>query len=79
MNPKYHKHFINNRGELIHRISEECGGVTISFPRLSTAGPNESKVVVKGKANGVREAIKRIENEVQELVGIFLSYENSED
>ncbi|XP_065200720.1 vigilin-like isoform X2 [Planococcus citri] len=67
VNPKYHKHFISNRGELIHRISEDCGGVTISFPRLSSAGPNESKVIVKGKPNGVKEAIKRIEQEVQEL------------
>lgn len=67
VNPKYHKHFIINRGELIHRISEECGGVTISFPRLSSAGPNESKVTVKGKPNGVREAIAKIEKEVQEL------------
>ncbi|XP_065210627.1 vigilin-like isoform X2 [Planococcus citri] len=67
VNPKYHKHFISNRGELIHKISEDCGGVTISFPRLSSAGPNESKVIVKGKPNGVKEAIKRIEQEVQEL------------
>ena len=66
VNPKYHKNFIVNRGELIHKISEDCGRVIISFPRA----PNqyESRVMVKGNADGVREAIRTIERIVQDLV-----------
>lgn len=68
VNPKYHKNFIVNRGDLIHKISEECNNVIISFPRASSQ--NDSRVVVKGNADGVREAIRTIERIVQDLVGV---------
>lgn len=32
VDPKHHKHFVAKRGFILHRISEECGGVMISFP-----------------------------------------------
>ena len=30
---QYHKNFTARRAELINKISSECGGVQISFPR----------------------------------------------
>jgi len=45
VDPKHHKHFVAKRGFILHRISEECGGVMISFPR---AGTNSDKVTIKG-------------------------------
>lgn len=84
VNPKYHKHFISNRGGLINRISDDCGNVIISFPRSmnrndSKGAPknvnqSDSKVTVKGNPEGVKEAIKTIESIVQDLVSwLFLS------
>lgn len=43
---KHYKHFVAKRGEILHRISEECGGVQISFPR---PGVESDKVTLKGK------------------------------
>lgn len=31
--PQYHKHFVARRGEVLRRISDDYGGVLISFPR----------------------------------------------
>lgn len=31
--PVHHKHFVARRGQIIQKISDECGGVKISFPR----------------------------------------------
>lgn len=31
--PKHHKHFVARRGEVLRRISDDYGGVLISFPR----------------------------------------------
>lgn len=33
VDPKYHKHFVARRGEVLRRISDDFGGVLISFPR----------------------------------------------
>lgn len=42
--PRHHKHFVARRGEVLHKITDECGGVTISFPR---PGVQSDKVVLK--------------------------------
>ena len=58
VDPKYHKHFVAKRGEVIGRISEECGGVTISFPRSTEV--DSTKVTLKGPKEGIEAAKQRI-------------------
>lgn len=36
VDPKHHKHFVARRGEVLRRISDDYGGVLISFPRQGT-------------------------------------------
>lgn len=45
VDPKYHRHFVARRGELLHEISDQYGGVTVSFPR---SGVDSNRVVLKG-------------------------------
>jgi len=61
VDPKYHRHFVSRRGEILHRISEECGGVTISFPR---PGVQSDRVVLKG----AQECIQAAKQKIQEIV-----------
>lgn len=61
--PKYHKHFVAKRGEILHRISEEYGGVMISFPR---PGVDSDKVTLKGAKDCIEAAKQRI-TEIGEL------------
>ncbi|KAF2884527.1 hypothetical protein ILUMI_21643 [Ignelater luminosus] len=60
--PRHHKHFVARRGEQLHRISDECGGVMISFPR---SGVQSDKVVLKGAKDCIDAAKARI----QEIIG----------
>lgn len=70
--PRHHRHFVTRRGEVLHRISEECGGVTISFPR---SGVQSDRVVLKGAQECIHAAKQRILDIVKELVcHIFLFY-----
>lgn len=46
VDPKYHRHFVARRGEILHEISDQYGGVTVSFPR---SGVDSDRVVLKGK------------------------------
>lgn len=62
---KHHKHFVAKRGEVINRISEECGGVTISFPRA--ADVESKKVTLKGPKEGIEAAKQRILEIVEDL------------
>ncbi|ALC42406.1 Dp1 [Drosophila busckii] len=64
VDPKHHKHFVAKRGSILHRISEECGGVMISFPR---AGMNSDKVTIKGAKECIEAAKQRIEETVADL------------
>ncbi|KAI8038482.1 hypothetical protein M5D96_008380 [Drosophila gunungcola] len=64
VDPKHHKHFVAKRGFILHRISEECGGVMISFPR---AGTNSDKVTIKGAKDCIEAARQRIEEIVADL------------
>lgn len=64
VDPKYHKHFVGRRGELLLRIADECGGVSISFPRQ---GQDNSKVTLKGAKEFIEAAKQRIEEIVDDL------------
>ncbi|XP_043645703.1 vigilin [Drosophila teissieri] len=64
VDPKHHKHFVAKRGFILHRISEECGGVMISFPRVGT---NSDKVTIKGAKDCIEAARQRIEEIVADL------------
>uniref|UniRef100_A0A182PN90 K Homology domain-containing protein n=1 Tax=Anopheles epiroticus TaxID=199890 RepID=A0A182PN90_9DIPT len=64
--PKYHKHFISNRGKVLRRIEEECGGMSISFPRMDRDERND-RVKLKGPKDCIEAAKQRINEIVQEL------------
>ncbi|XP_005174824.1 vigilin [Musca domestica] len=64
VDPKYHKHFVAKRGEILHRITEECGGVMISFPR---PGVDSDKVTLKGAKDCIEAAKQRISEIVADL------------
>lgn len=69
--PKHHRHFVMRRGDVLHRISEECGGVMISFPR---PGVSSDRVVLKGAKECIEVAKQRILEIVEDLV-ILLYFE----
>lgn len=62
--PKYHRHFVTRRGEVLHRISDDCGGVLISFPRNGEAG---DRVTLKGAEECIKAAKARILEIVADL------------
>ncbi|KAG8302743.1 hypothetical protein J6590_025018 [Homalodisca vitripennis] len=64
VDPKYHRHFVSRRGEILQRISEECGGVSISFPR---AGVQSDRVVLKGAHECIQTAKQKIQEIVEDL------------
>lgn len=68
---KYHRHFVAKRGEVLTRISEECGGVQISFPRHGVAS---DRVVLKGPKECISVAITRIAEIVADLEAQVLTY-----
>lgn len=64
VDPKYHRHFVVRRGEVIHKISEDYGGVSISFPR---SGSDSDRVSLKGSKECIELARKRILEIVSDL------------
>merc|ERR1719340_451723 len=64
VDPKYHKHFVAKRGEVLRRIGDEFGGVVVSFPRN---GVDSDKVSLKGAKNCIAGAIDRIKEIVRDL------------
>uniref|UniRef100_A0A182NM90 K Homology domain-containing protein n=1 Tax=Anopheles dirus TaxID=7168 RepID=A0A182NM90_9DIPT len=64
--PKHHKHFVANRGKVLHRIEEECGGMRISFPPSNREVGND-RVALKGPKDCIEAAKQRILEIVQEL------------
>jgi len=52
INEKYHKNFVTKRGEFLHKLEDECGGVKISFPKLGAG----DKVILKGNKSNVAHA-----------------------
>lgn len=65
VDPKWHKHFVQRRGELLNSLSEEYGGVVMSFPKNREL--QSDKVRVKGPSECVDDAIKRLLHIVEEL------------
>ena len=45
VDPKHHRHFVARRGEMLHEITDQYGGVAVSFPR---SGIDSDRVVLKG-------------------------------
>ncbi|XP_072387521.1 vigilin [Diabrotica undecimpunctata] len=62
--PRHHKHFVARRGEVLNRISEECGEVMISFPR---SGVDSDRVVLKGPKECIEAAKTRINEIIADL------------
>jgi len=63
---KYHNAIIGAKGRLVHSISEECGGVSIKFPK---ADKRSDKVTIRGPKEDVIKAKKILvdmSNEKQE-------------
>ncbi|MCL4139924.1 UNVERIFIED_CONTAM: hypothetical protein GTU68_041720 [Idotea baltica] len=61
IDPKYHRHFVARRGEVLKQISDQYGGVTISFPRQ---GNPSDKVTIKG----IKECVDAAKIRVSEIV-----------
>ena len=64
VDPRHHKHFVARRGEVLQRIEDDCGGVSISFPR---SGVTSNKVTLKGAKDCIEAAISRIMEIVADL------------
>lgn len=62
--PRHHKHFVARRGEVLHNISDECGGVMISFPR---SGVDSDRVTLKGPKECIEAAKVRINEIINDL------------
>jgi rRNA processing protein Krr1/Pno1 len=62
--PQYHRHFVLRRGEILRQLSDELGGVSVSFPKV---GSTSSKVVIKGPPECVDAAKIRIASIVEDL------------
>ena len=60
---KHHRHFVLQRGQVCREIGDEFGGVNISFPKEA----DSTRVIVKGSADCVENAKKRILEIVEEL------------
>lgn len=67
INEKYHKNFVAKRGEFLHRLEDECGGVKISFPKPGTG----DKVLLKGSKANVALAKQRLLDHAKVLVCSF--------
>jgi len=70
VDPQYHKHFVARRGAVLKNISDEFGGVVVSFPRQ---GVSSNVVNLKGAKNcvdGAKARIAEIEQNLREMVTI---------
>ncbi|XP_025416174.1 vigilin-like [Sipha flava] len=68
VDPKYHNYFIARRGEVINRIINDCNGVSITFPKISSSN---SAVIIKGDKINVEEAKRKIEEIAKYLKNII--------
>lgn len=64
VDPRHHKHFVARRGEVLCKISDDCGGVLISFPR---SGIKSDRVVFKGSKECIEAAKQRIFEIISDL------------
>ena len=67
IDPKYHRHFVVRRGEVLREIADNFGGVAVSFPRNNT---DSDVVTVKGARGCVDGAVKRLLEIVEDLVSV---------
>ena len=65
VDPRHHRHFVSRKADVVRQISDECGGVMITFPRVGT---NSDRVVLKGARHCVDTARQRILEIVNDLV-----------
>ena len=65
VDPKHHRHFVGRRGEVANRISSDCGGVELNFPRMAS---KSSLVVLKGPKECIEAAKSQVEAIIAELV-----------
>jgi len=65
IDPRHHGHFVARRGDILTQISEEFGGVAVSFPRATS---KSDRVIVKGARDCVDGAVNRIHEIVSDLV-----------
>jgi len=65
VDPRHHRHFVSRKADLLRQISEECGAVSIVFPRASS---KSDRVVLTGAKQCVDAARQRILDIVAELV-----------
>ncbi|KTF81679.1 hypothetical protein cypCar_00017836, partial [Cyprinus carpio] len=64
VDPRYHRHFVCRRGQVLRELAEEYGGVAVSFPRTGTHNDN---ITLKGPRECVDAAKKRIQEIVRDL------------
>ncbi|KAG8181791.1 hypothetical protein JTE90_000083 [Oedothorax gibbosus] len=62
--PKHHKYFVARRAEELKKISDEFGGVAVSFPRI---GSNSNVVTLKGAKDYLGPAKQRLLEIVKDL------------
>lgn len=67
VDPKHHRHFVIRRGQVLREIADEYGGVMVSFPR---SGTQSDKVTLKGAKDCVEAAKRRIQEIIEDLVGV---------
>lgn len=65
IDPKHHRHFLARRGEVANKISSDCGGVELNFPRMAS---KSSLVVLKGPKECIEAAKSQVEAIVADLV-----------
>ncbi|KAF7705638.1 hypothetical protein HF521_020924 [Silurus meridionalis] len=64
VDPRHHRHFVCRRGQVLRELTEEYGGITVSFPRTGT---HSDCVSLKGARECVDAAKKRIQEIIQDL------------
>lgn len=67
VDPRHHRHFVCRRGQVLRELTEEYGGVAVSFPRTGT---HSDCITLKGARECVDAAKKRIQEIIQDLVSI---------
>ncbi|GFR28209.1 vigilin [Trichonephila clavata] len=64
IDPKHHRHFVARGAEVLRQVSNDYGGVTVSFPKN---GSNSSKVILKGAKDFLEPAKQRLYEIVEDL------------
>uniref|UniRef100_A0A2K6UPQ1 Vigilin n=1 Tax=Saimiri boliviensis boliviensis TaxID=39432 RepID=A0A2K6UPQ1_SAIBB len=64
VDPRHHRHFVIQRGQVLQETAEEYGGVMVSLPR---SGTHSDKVTLKGTKDCVEAAKKCIQEITENL------------